>query len=53
MLTVCFQYITAPRLNKSLVFTLVFRPVRMPENQIICLLILYNPQTVLSILVFI
>jgi len=36
-----------------LVFTLVFRPMRMPEIQIICLFILYKPRTVLSILVFI
>ena len=31
-------------------FNLVFRPVRMPENQMICLFIVYKPQTVLSIL---
>ena len=34
----------------GLVFTLVFRPMRMPEIQIICLLIYYKPQTALSIL---
>jgi len=36
-----------------LVFTLVLCPVRKPEIQIICLFILYKPQTVLSILAFI
>ena len=36
-----------------LVFTLVFRPMRMPKIQIICLFILYKPQTVLSILALI
>ena len=37
----------------SVVVTLVFRPMRMPKIQIMCLFILYKPQTVLSILAFI
>ena len=34
----------------SVVVTLVFRPMRMPKIQIMCLFILYKPQTVLSVL---
>ena len=32
--------------------TLVFRPMRMPENPIICLFILYKPEIVLYMLAF-
>jgi len=31
-----------------LLFTLAFRPMRMPDIQIICLLNLYKPHTILS-----
>ena len=34
----------------NLEFTLVFSPLRMPKIQIVCLFILYKPQTVVSIL---
>ena len=42
-------YALVPEKKKKLVFTLVFRPMRMPRIRIICLFILYKPQTALYI----
>jgi len=41
------------QLYPHLVFILVSRPMKMPKIQIMCLFIMYKPQTVLSILAFI
>ena len=36
-----------------MLLTLVFSPMKMPEIQIICLIILFKPRTVLTILAFV
>ena len=45
----CVYWIVNGSLYSNFVFTLVFRPMKMPEIQIICLFIFYKPHVYIGV----